>query len=467
MPPASSSSPVPSAAPAPVAPSLESLPVVWSHPWGGYEPAIVDTPAGRAVLTVEPGGRAAVLLDARTGAVRWTATAPKDVEWTKAIVAGTLWLVDGYRQPQGAALSRLVPATGAIAWTRYDPEGEPSIGSAGSGIEVFSSGRCQSRLLDPATGRSFGAPMRGRDIEMFGHGRMPPGHRCDHVVTLFGMVDDVGVVAHEPAPRRWILEGIDTGGRSRWKLPIGEERPHGLHFEGGHALFVEGTAANVLRVDMRSGRIVWKRPMPDGASCDDRGLYPMIRSGPGWGGKASRLLVSSCASASLWDTATGKVLWSRPTAGASPVIVSVTPDHPDDSELRFLDMAPAIRWFTSEGEAAGSAALPQDVNGVFPMGEVVVVEPAGFQSVMGVGRDGATKWEHRLGESGGSRVGDWFVTIVGRDNTQVLIRPADGKARKLAAGSPYVLGEASGVKGEPGVFITTRRPPDEIVGLRL
>ncbi len=72
-----------------------------------------------------------------------------------------------------------------------------------------------------------------------------------------------------------------------------------------------------------------------------------------------------------------------------------------------------------------------------------------------------------MGGGGGSRYGDWFVMIIGRDNTQVLIDPADGRARKLAVGSPYVLGEATGVEGEPGVFVTTRRAPDEVVGLRL
>lgn len=446
----------------PAAPLPEALPVVWSHPYDGFEPAFISTPSGHAVLSIEPGGRSAVLLDARTGAVRWTVAAPAKVQWTKPIAEGQLWMIEGYHEPQGSVLSRLDPASGAIVWSRDDLAGEPSIGLAGTGVELFSRGRCKSMLLDPANGKTFGAPMRGRDIEMFGHGDMPPGHRCDDNVVHFGTFGDIAVAAHEPSARKWILEGVDTAGKSRWTLPIGEDRPHGIHFEGDHALLVREDPETVLRVEMTSGRVVWKRVVPEAEACGRKRVYPVIRMGPGWGRKSSKLLVNTCRSASLWDAATGKDQWTRETGGAAAVILGVTPDHPDDRELRFLDLPPAIRWFTPDGNPAGEATLPSSENGVFPFGEMVVVEPEGFESVMGIGRNGAKLWEHRLGKGGGERMGNWFVMLVGRPTRQILISPADGKARSLAQGSPYVLGEVPGA----GVFVTTRREPEEIVGLR-
>jgi len=448
----------------PAAPPPESLPVVWFHPYDGFEPAFVSTPSGHAVLSIEPGGRVAVLLDARSGAARWTAAAPANVQWTRPIAEGQLWMIEGYHEPQGSVLSRLDPASGAIVWSRNDIAGEPSIGLAGTGVELFSRGGCKSMLLDPANGKTFGAPMRGRDIEMFGHGDMPPGHRCDHNDVHFGLFGGIAVAAHEPAARTWTLEGVDTKGTSRWKMPIGEDRPHGVHFEGDHALFVRENPETVMRVEMTSGRVVWKREVPDAEACGRKHIYPVIRMGPGWGSKSSRLLVSTCQSASLWDSATGKELWRRETHGAAAIILGVTPEHADDRELRFLDLSPEVRWFTPEGDPAGHAVLPRYENGVFPFGEMVVVEPEGFESVMGFGRDGSKLWEHRLGQGGGRSVGHWFVMLAGRGTTrQILISPADGKARSLAQGSPYVLGEVPGA----GVFVTTRREPEEIVGLRL
>lgn len=453
----------PSVAPSaePAAQLPDPLPVVWSHPYNGFEPALVSTPTGNAVVSVEPGGRSAVLLDARTGAVRWTAAAPANVQWMKPLASGQLWMLSGYHEPAGSVLTRLDPSNGAVLWNRQDIEGDPSIGDAGSGVELFSSGRCKSMLLDPATGKTFGAEMRGEDIEMFGHGSMPPAHRCRDNVVLLGTFSGITVAAHEPAARKWILEGVDTKGTSRWKLSIGDERPHGIHFEGDHALFVRENPETVMRVELPSGRVVWKRELSDSEACGRKHVYPLIRMGPGWGGKSSRLLVNTCRSASLWDAATGKDQWTRETGGAAAVILGVTPDHLDDGELRFLDLPPAIRWFTPEGNPAGEATLPPYENGVFPFGEMVVVEPEGFESVMGIGRDDAKLWEHRLGKGGGERMGNWFVMLVGRPTRQILISPADGKARPLAEGSPYVLGEVEGA----GIFVTTRREPEEIVGL--
>lgn len=435
---------------------LPDLPVVWTHPTSGAQPARV----GDLLLVIEPGGKALSALSAVDGQPRWTRRAPAGVLLSSVQARGELLLAQGATDSDTVLLR--YDHAGALRWrfqsaAALDLRGEDTRGA----LPLLNRGRCQLLVLDTESGRlrpneqSF----TGNHIERFGLRGGPMTSTCE-VTTTLHLLQRGLALGSDYRGRVTALRAVDAQGETRWQVPgrffrlVQRDAQAAVFFS-----YDSGGATQLHRVELATGKVLWQRG--GGTSCaeDRRSRHPLVL---GAAGAPTAVLLQDCQQAQLVALPSGEVRWRRPTQGAVALLL---PDaHGEEFQLG-QGSAPALAWFTAEGASAGTAVLPADARALVGVPGGAVVHSGGLDRVWLVRPGGAVPWRYEGDFGNAFRVDDHFVIIPsGAQTSQVLIEIASGRAYRLPLGSPFVLGR---VAAEPSLWLTTRGQPAAVVAVRL
>lgn len=446
---------------------LPGFPVIWSHDSSESAPALL----GGLVVAIEPNSREVAALDARTGALRWRVAAPKGVTWSAVQAHSPDWLlVTGYGEGSANVLGRL-SLQGELRWhVTTGSASEARLADASGLISLLDRGGCLMRVLDGQRGRMLPHELRGHHIEYFGKGG--PHSTCQ--VSATPHLLSHGLLIASDYRGRDALRAVDARSQVKWEIPGRYFRLLDADRSGDTATFFGYTleqAPELLQVQLSSGKLLWQRKLTGACAEDRMSRHPQVigRQGP-----KPVVLLQDCVLAELIELRSGTILWTRMEprpdtlsllADSQPVELGVGETGNTFSVSAGRSPAVLLRWVTVSGESAGSATLAADTREVELVPGGVVAHNHDLNRLWMVRQDGSTAWEVAVRFGNAFRRDDVFVILPSESGTttQVMVDLKSGRRHALAFDSPYVLGR---VAGEPGLWLTTRRRPASVVGVR-
>lgn len=447
---------------------LPGFPVVWSHDSSESAPVLI----GGLVVAIEPSSHEVAALDAKSGALRWRVAAPKGVTWSAVQAHAPDWLlVSGYGADSAHVLGRLSLA-GELRWhVATGSASEARISDAGGLIALLDRGRCLMQVLDGQRGRMLPQQLRGHHVEYF-QKNGPPHSTCQVSATVHLLSH--GLLIASDYQGRDGLRAIDARGQAKWEIPGRYFRLLDTERSGDIATFFGYTldhAPELVRVQLSGGQILWQRQLTGACAEDRMSRHPQVlgRQGP-----QPVVLLQDCALAQLVELRSGAIRWTRMEprpdtlsllADAQPIELGLGDVGASFSVNAGRSPAAMLRWVTVNGESAGSATLAPDTRELELVPGGVVAHSTGLDRIWMVKQDGSTAWEAAVRFGNAFRRDDMYIVLPSEAGTtmQVMLDLRTGRRHALAFDSPYVLGR---VPGEPGLWLTTRRRPASVVGVR-
>lgn len=440
VPPASRSRPAPRRArrpalkpvelqPAPL--DVESLPQLkakWSHPARAWTFA----PHAGLLCDIERGGRELVARDAETGRARWSRRAPRRAHFTDVAVvhrATPPLAAVVLRIGKDFYVSRVRLDNGRLGYrVRLTAEASLQVGERG-GVEVVERPACRARLWNPDSQRWAGPPLAASLVQLKDF-RGRPAPTCRMTVSVHALVHGVSVGSYLEIGRA-VLAGFDATGIS-WRLPLGGDVAKSLLFAGDQAVFagvgIVRPSTSIVRVDLVSGRVLWRR---DSNRCATRDVSAARRV------SGSMVLLDECETVQAFDASSGALAWRRRVVG-TPVVLGEPP-----SSLRvFNNRPPRVQWLKRDGQLAGRIALPRAIARVEPLAGGLLAVSAKQDVVALLERDGRPRWQYRV-EPGRVRVVDGRVLVFGARAVSI-IDAQSGRAETAPFAKPWLVGHAAG-----------------------
>lgn len=407
---------------------VPELPQVWSVPSMEHSLVAVDDGAG-IVGRVSGYPETIARVDSRTGKELWRLAQPDGVMWTE-IRAGRGYGVVAGRLPMrgGERIGVVNLGDGSLQWHRGVAERVmPVIGREGSGVGYVEG--CGLEVLDPATGRPWGA-LEGRTA-MVGHAG-PAGPQmhalCTTMPVLLGMTEPCVMALTPRATADMVLTTLGANGTC-WELALGRVDSQPTFATGYDVMAWHAEATlQVLEFDRETGGVRWRREFA-GPGCD-----PTARLVGG------TTLVLACGEAWMLGFG-GRALWTIEGVDADAVAVVG-----EDSEGLLLNDSPGVRhvqYVTEHGALAGRIEVPDGAS-ARAIGAGLVIETRETSTLWDP--QGVRRWVYR-GSGLSPRVGQYAVITgsgvvldlrtgqaLGRDPfgaTPLAVLPAEGEGPAL------------------------------------
>lgn len=428
---------------------------LWSYPTEGGEPLRLT----KGIVVIDAGASSASLVRS-DGTREWQLKAPPGVSFSGALSAqaGSAVLLHGYGS-QGETLSRAEAATGKLVWHR-EGLGKPTLGDDGTGASVAAPQKCASSVLDLATGKVGSMLLADSRFEVFEHDSEPHS-RCRRSTRPILERAGVTLISRQENGAE-LLEAFDRGGRSRYRISLGQAHARLVHADKeSAALLLLGRETSYLRLNVESGETLLRQEIATAALCDEDRTGPYAEVVPATSAQPPALFTRLCGQASLRELTTAKLIWSLPI-GEDAAFLRGPETQPWDevASLYVSSGEPQAAWLIDRAGAAERIPLPESVREVMPMKGGVVVTNLGLDRTSFYDKQGL-RWNLDLAFGNSYPLGAHYLVLGSVAADQVVIEPESGSAFLFEGGSPYAVGELD------GVWISTSSDPHSLVGLRL
>jgi hypothetical protein len=407
--------------------SVPTLEVAWRRSEVSSATALFETGNGPAVL-VTSGGRA-LLLDARTGAEVWSATAPEGRSYRSGAVArvdGSMFLFvnesceDLNVRPR---LVRLDRADGHVIFQRMDA----MLWIAHFDDTVYAGDRCGVQAMWPEDGRPLGPFWRADEVHEWVEGE--PGHRtfCTPSAHVLATTGGVALVRENADPVPW-LAAFGKGAAPLWRRRAAGVNVAVLAVDAGRVTWLATSfstepdrvdEAVLETVDLRNGRRLLNASLGSVRCAGGRHTVNARFNGPASHPEA--VLVNLCDEALLVDRRTGEV-FARRAIVETPVI------RGQENEV-YVVGPPAVRWLTEEGALGARIDLPERPVAVVPAGDRLVVEASSGTRLVVLDADGSVVLD-AVSDRARPRVEEGVV--VAEAGGESIVASHDGRLARVA-----------------------------------
>lgn len=438
---------------------MREPPTEWTFPTNGSEPVR----GSRGVFVVDADEASVSLVDAATG-TRIARLSRPGVTFSRVLAArgGGLVLAEGSKATRAeGTLTRIDPEKGTVMWHADDRAGEVSLGSEGSGISESSRTGCTTSARDVATGKRIAKSFRDSLMHMHEHGDMAAGTMCRRATWLQLARGDVTLLAREQRRSDAQLVAVTSTGATKYEIDTGDAHARLVHADAERATFLLlGSEIVALRLVVSTGQVLWRRTLAGADTCgrDDRG--PFYAETVLHEGRARSVLVRACATAELFDLASGASGWKKAIGSDVAVIGGVMTVPWDEDGSMPATQSPGARVFAEDGRELARVTMPTNAHEVTSFAGGLLVTTSKLDGAAMLDLAGRVRWQAGVTFGNAFPRDDRFVLLQSGTTAQITVHGATGDTFVVRGSSPWVVGKAG------PLWLTTREKPAALVAVR-